>query len=109
MARYPLRRLLWNIACCVLVFCLLEFRPLLIGGCLKLIASLAFACLLAFVVVHSPDIYKLVTACLQALPSVRCPLFVDRRWAARFRTSLTSPTEPSLTPLFQRPPPIFLS
>jgi hypothetical protein len=48
--------------CCALFYCFLRGGlPLVIGGFFKLIASLALACLLAFVVVHSAGIRKLVS------------------------------------------------
>jgi hypothetical protein len=83
-----------------------DFRPLLIGGFFKLVASLVLACLLAFVVVHSAKIWKLLIACLHALPVSFFPFAVDPRWAARWQTTIAVPNEPSLPALFQRPPPI---
>jgi len=105
MGRY--NEIFLNVVYCLLVFCVADIRPLVIGGLFKLIASLLLACLLAFVVVHSANICRLVTACLQALPISRFPLAVDRRWVSRSRTTTVIPNEPSLSPLFQRPPPIF--
>ena len=78
MGRY--NEIFLNVVYCLLVFCVADLRPLVIGGLFKLIASLLLACLLAFVVVHSANICRLVTACLQALPICRFPLAVDRRW-----------------------------
>jgi hypothetical protein len=107
VGRYRYHQMLLNVAYCVLVFCLADLRPLVIGGLFKLLASLALACILAFVVVHSPNIAKLAAACLRAIPVSLFPLIVDRRWLKRSRTSLVVLNEPSLSPLFQRPPPIF--
>jgi hypothetical protein len=105
MGRY--HEIFLNVAYCLLVFCVADLRPLLIGGLFKLIASLLLACLLAFVVVHSANICRLVTACFQVFPINRFRLPVDRRWAGRSQSTAVIANEPSLSPLFQRPPPIF--
>ncbi len=96
-----------NVAYYALVFCVLDARPLLIVGLFKLVASLALACLLAFVVVHSADICRLITVCLRALPVTYFPLGADRRWAERLHTAIADLNQPSLSPQFQRPPPVF--
>jgi hypothetical protein len=93
-------QLLLNVVYCLLIFCVADFRPLVVGGCVKLIASLVFACLLAFVVAHSPNMCKRVAACLQALPIVLFPLFVDRRWVAHPHADIAVPNGPNLSPLF---------
>src|ERR1035438_8095897 len=98
-------QIVWNAAYCLFVFWTVNFRPLLLGCLFKLMVSLAVACLLAFVVVHSANIYRALAACLHALPPSYFPLTVDRRWAERFQTTVVVPNEPSLSPLFQRPPP----
>jgi hypothetical protein len=84
-----------------------DFRPLLLGGFFKLIASLAVACLVAFVVVHSANICRLIVACLHALPASYFPLAVDRRWAEQSQATVIVPNPPGLSPLFQLPPPAF--
>jgi hypothetical protein len=104
MGRY--RETFLNVVYCLLISCVADFRPLVIGGLCKLIASLLLACLLAFVVVHSAHICRLVTACFEVFPFKRFPLAVDRRWVGRSRATTVMPNEPSLSPLFQRPPPI---
>jgi hypothetical protein len=107
MGQYRRGQIFWNAAYCVLVFCTVNFRPLLLGGVFKLMVSVALACLLAFVVVHSANIYRALAAGLHALPASYFPLTVDRRWAEEFQTTVMVPNEPSLSPLFQRPPPLF--
>ena len=107
MGRYRYGEILLNAAYYLLVLCVVGVRPLLIGSVFKLIASLALGCLLAFVAVHSANIRRLVIACLHSLPVSYFPLAVDRRWAERSQTPAAVPNEPSLSPLFQRPPPIF--
>lgn len=107
MGRYSRCQILVNVAC-FLLFCIVaEFRPLLIGGFFKLLASLAFACLLAFVVVQSANICRLLIAWLCARPVCLSKLVGSRRWAERSQTTIPVPNGPSLSPLFQRPPPIF--
>jgi hypothetical protein len=106
MGRCCSSQILLNVAYCLLIFCVVDFRPLVIGGFFKLVASLALAWLLAFVVVHSGNIRRLLIACLDALPVCFFPFAVNRRWAERSQTTIVVPNEPSLSPLFQRPPPI---
>ncbi len=106
MGPYHIRVFL-NVAYFLLVFCVADLRPLVMGGFFKLIASLMLACLLAFVVVHSPNLSKLLAACLRALPITLFRLAIDRRWVGRSHWTTTVQNEPSLSPLFQRPPPIF--
>ncbi len=62
MGRYS--QILLNFAYCLLVFCVADFRPLVIGGFFKLVVSLVLACLLAFVIVRLPNIGKLLASCL---------------------------------------------
>jgi len=107
MGRYRCIQIFLNIAYCLLVFCVADFRPLVIGGFFKLVASLVLAYLLAFVIVQRANIYKLVGACLRAIPMPPVPLLVDRRWVKRWQTTIVVPNGPSLSPLFQRPPPTF--
>jgi len=107
MGRYRYSQMFFSAAYYLLALFVLDPRPLLIVGLFKLIAFLVLACLLAFVVVHSANIRRLVIAWLHALPVCFFPLAVDRRRAERSQTSIAAPNEPSLSPLFQRPPPIF--
>lgn len=107
MGRYRCSQILLNVACWLLFCFVADFRPLVIGGFFKLVASLTLACLLAFVVVQSANICRLLIACLHALLVCFFPLAVDRRWAERLQTTIVVPNGPSLSPLFQRPPPIF--
>jgi hypothetical protein len=100
-------QILLNFACCLLIFCVADLRPVVIGGLFKLAGSLALACLLAFVIVHSPNVGKLLASCLRTLPVRYFPSVVDRRWEDQSQTNIVVPNEPSLAPLFQRPPPIF--
>jgi putative effector of murein hydrolase LrgA (UPF0299 family) len=104
MGRYS--QILLNFACCLLIFCVADLRPVVIGGLFKLAGSLALACLLAFVIVHSPNVGKLLASCLRTLPVRFFPSVVDRRWEEQSQTNIVVPSEPSLAPLFQRPPPI---
>jgi hypothetical protein len=97
MGRVRLSQIFLNVAYYLLISCVAEFRPLIIGGFFKVVASLVFACLLAFVVVHSPDIYKLVADCLRPLAIPLFSLVVDRRWADRSQTNIVVTNEPSLS------------
>jgi hypothetical protein len=106
MGSYRSSQMFFNAAYYLLALFVLDPRPLLIVSLFKFIAFLVLACLLAFVVVHSANICRLVMACLHTLPVCFFPLAVDRRWAERSQTTIAAPNEPSLSPLFQRPPPI---
>jgi hypothetical protein len=77
------------------------------AGLGKTICFVLFACLLMFLVVRSADICRSLTACLQALQLALFPLIPDLKRTRRSSISLVVPKEPSLSPFFQRPPPIF--
>jgi hypothetical protein len=77
------------------------------AGLGKTICFVLFACLLMFLVVRSADICSSLTACLQALQLALFPLIRDLKPTRRSSISLVVPREPSLSPFFQRPPPIF--
>ena len=108
MGRFRKSQIFLNIACCALILLTADFRPLLAGSLLKLIASLAFACLLAFVVVHSANVCQLVISSLSALSKSLFPFAIDRRWSLKTPIAIVVPDEPSLSSLFQRPPPFLL-
>jgi hypothetical protein len=95
----------FNAAYCLFGLFVLDLRPLLIVGLFKLIAFVVLSCLLAFVVVHSANICRFVIASLRALPVSFFSLRVDRRWTERSQAAIGVPNEPSLSLLFQRPPP----
>lgn len=94
-----------SVAYCLLIFCVADFRPVLIGGFFKLVTSVVLACLLTFIVVHSANIWRLLIASLHAIPVCFAPWAIDRRWQ-RAPTTIAVTNEPSLSALFQRPPPI---
>ena len=101
------RQMLLTIAYYVLSVGLANLSPLLVSGLLKLIAFLALACLLSFVVVNAGAIRRAAAACLKALPRFFFSLFVDARWVKQSLTTFVVPKPPSLAPLFERPPPVF--
>jgi len=105
MGRYRCIDWLLNAVYCLVALCLVESRPLLAGSVIKFGIALVFACLLSFVAVHSSNIGGLVMACLQALPKALFPFPVERRWIERSEATFAVVGEPSLSPLFQRPPP----
>ena len=106
MARYHYSLMFLNAACFVILRLLANFGPLVVIGFLKVVASLALACLLAFVVVHSVNIGRLLIACLQALLVCVSPLAVEASIGRQTTDSYLKFNEPSLRPLFQRPPPL---
>lgn len=107
MECYRYTRGFLTVAYCLLIIGVAEFRPLVIGGFLKLIASIALAYLLAFVFVHQTNIFKILAAGLEVSRISGFSVVVNRRWAGRSHTTIPVPDPPSLSPLFQRPPPIF--
>ena len=107
MRRHGYRQMFLNVAGFLLVVCVVDFRPLVIGGFFKLVTSLVLAILLMFVVIHAANLWRVLAACLQALPVSLFALVVDRRCIKRLPAARAVPNEPNLSPLFQRPPPIF--
>jgi len=107
MALHRRIRISFTVTSCLLVLSVAKFPPLLAISLFKLLASLALAYLLAFVVVQRVNIYKLVGACLRTLSIPLCPLLVAWQWIRQSQTALEVPNKPSLSSLFQRPPPIF--
>lgn len=105
MHRYRHSLIFLKVAYCLLIFCLADRRTLLVGGFFKVVASLVVACLLAFIVVHSAHIWRLLIASLHAIPVRFFARSVDLRWE-RSQNAIAVPNEPSLSALFQRPPPI---
>jgi hypothetical protein len=105
MERSSRSQIFLNIAYCALIVLVAGSRPLLAGGLFKLIASFVLACLLAFVVVHSANICKLVISCLHTLPRSLFPLVFARRRSDELHIAIVVPGGPSLSSLFQRPPP----
>lgn len=106
MSRYRHSQILLNIVYGLFIFCVAHSRPPLMGSLCKLVAALLLTCLLAFVVVHSGNLCKLVIACLHALPARFFLLAMDWQWNDRSLTPIPIPNRPSLSPLFQRPPPV---
>lgn len=107
MARYRCSLVLLN-ACSVLLCLVAGLRTPFVIGFFKLVASLVLACLLAFVVVHSVNICRLLIAYFRALPVGFFELAVESSIGRAIPENYRCFNEPSLRPLFQRPPP-FLS
>jgi hypothetical protein len=99
-------KLLLSVGYCVFICFVVGFRPLVIGGFLKLVASLALVCLLMFVVNHSANVCRAFVACLRALSVPSVMLAAGRRCTEQSSPAFVVPNQPSLSPLFQRPPPI---
>jgi hypothetical protein len=72
-----------------------------------MITFLLLTFLLMFVVARSPAIYRVLSACLRALPSSWIAPTLDRRdrWVSAPLFAVAS--GPGLAPTFQRPPPLF--
>jgi hypothetical protein len=83
------------------------YQALLMGGIARAMLLLLLAVLLMFLVRYSVDLYRSIALCRRTLPSqwlapAPCLGFRQLSFA-----SLAVPSAPSLSPLFQRPPPIF--
>jgi hypothetical protein len=107
MCCYRQSQIFLSVACGVVICCVADLRLFLIGSLFKVVAFLLLAYLLAFVVLDSANIWRLLIVSLSALATDFFPWFVARRWTARSQTTIAVPNEPSLSPLFQRPPPLF--
>jgi hypothetical protein len=92
---------------CFLVLCLPYCQSLLIAGMSGMLSFLLLTFLLMFVVARSPAIYRVISACLKALPPSWVAPTLDRRdrWVGE-PLYVVAPG-PSLAPSFQRPPPLF--
>ncbi len=98
-------RALLNVAFYLLAYCLTYPPSFLAGDLSKLLTFLVFAGLLMFVVGNSAEIRRVAVALFEAL---RLPLFslvAERRSVTRSQLTFAIPKKPSLSPLFQRPPP----
>jgi hypothetical protein len=107
MECYRYTRGFLTVACCLLILGMAEYRPIVIGGFFKLITSIVLAYLLAFVLVRRTNILAILATGLKLSQIFGFVLIVNRRWAERSETTIAIPDPPSLSPLFQRPPPIF--
>ncbi|WP_263351013.1 hypothetical protein [Acidicapsa acidisoli] len=91
---------------CLLVLCLPYYQALLFAGISGMVSVLLLTCLLLFVVVQSPEIYRTITGHLKAFPlSWTPPLGRRDLWISV--PSRVVVQGPRLAPSFQRPPPIF--
>jgi hypothetical protein len=94
---------------CVYLFllCLPYYQALLFAGISGMISVFLLTCLLLCVVTRSPDIYRTIIGCLEALPLSWAAPILDRTGLWVSVPSQVVAQEPSLAPSFQRPPPLF--
>ena len=108
MGQYDYRQAFRNVSVCLLVILLTHHEPALaISGIGTLIALLAIAGLLMFVASRSPDICIATIAFIQSLPAFLFPLVAECASIQQLPTAVLMPAPPSLSPRFQRPPPLF--
>ncbi len=82
-------------------------RSFLCSGLGRTIGTFLFAAVLMFTIVRSADLYRTITSCLQAFPlSWIAPVF-DCGWGSIPSIDVFVASEPTLSPVAQRPPPIF--
>jgi hypothetical protein len=89
----------------VLLVCTAQVGGVLFGTVFKVIACLAFAFLLIFVLDRSRYVLGSVIAWVRLFSISALTLFSDRRWEQLWVAASVLPPEPQLSPLFQRPPP----
>jgi len=92
---------------CFFVLCLPYYQSLLFAGMSGMISFLLLTFLLIFVVARSPAIYRVITACLKALPPSWVAPTLDRRDRWVGAPLYVVAAGPSLAPSFQRPTPLF--
>lgn len=90
----------------LLALCLPTYQSLLFAGIERTIFVFLLTCLLLFLVVRSTEIYQVVADCVMAFWS-RLILPLTPKFRAISLVSLTIPSAPTLSTLFQRPPPLF--
>jgi hypothetical protein len=93
-------------AFCLFVLCLPHCQSLLFEGIARTIFAALLACLLIFLIVRSTDICRVVADCLIEFVACLGPSFTQEFRAILF-VSLSIPGAPTVSPLFQRPPPLF--
>lgn len=91
---------------CLFVLCLPHYQSVLSAEIGRTIFAVLLTCLLMFLVVRSTEICRVVTDCLLALVPRLASSFAQEFRAILFG-SLTVPSAPTVSPLFQRPPPLF--
>jgi hypothetical protein len=105
--RYTTASVLFAAYVSLVVFVVRNRPGVLLSGLGKLIVVLVLACLLAFVVLHSAEIRRIVIACLRSIPS---RLFSDAGLDTSFARFVTKRISVSRAPYrvsrFQRPPPV---
>jgi hypothetical protein len=80
-------------------------RSFLSVGLGRMIGFLLLAALLLFTIVQAAGIYKAIASCLRMLPPSWCAPVLQARCARVARIVLLAHSEPTLSFLYQRPPP----
>jgi hypothetical protein len=105
MVRYHYIQETMDVWLCLLFFGVEALRAFVIAGVLKLLVSVALGYLLFFVVVHRATICKMVRAGIWGSRSAIL-LVTYRGWVPFVDKPIKIANELSLSPLFQRPPPV---
>lgn len=86
--------------------CIPHLQTLLFAGITGLLSTLLLTLLLCFLIARSPAIVRILATRFKHLPATWLALFTDRRDHSRATHLLITASGPSLTPGFQRPPPL---
>lgn len=93
-------------AFCLFALCLPHYQTLLFEEVGRMIFIALLACALMFLVVRSSEICRVVGDCLVALLLWQAPS-LTQKFRAILLVSQSVPSAPTVSPLFQRPPPLF--
>lgn len=92
---------------CFFALCLPYYQSVLLAGMSGMISFLLLTFLLIFVVSRSPAVYRVISACLKALPPSWVVPTLDQKNGWGGESLYVVSAGPSLAPSFQRPPPLF--
>lgn len=87
--------------------CIPHLQTLFFAGITGMLSTLLLTLFLCFVIARSPAIVRILATRCRHLPAAWLALFADPRSHSRATHLHITASGPSLTPGFQRPPPLF--